>query len=62
MYRKCSLQEEGHSGDYFAPPWTHPWADLATITVVGDHEYFIPTKFPKKPSSRFGEELENDLA
>jgi len=40
----------------------HPWADLATITLVGDHEYFIPTKFPQNPSSSSGEEVENDLA
>ena len=56
-------QRRGHSGDYFAPLWTHPWADLATITLVGDHEYFIiPTRFPQNPSSSSGEEIENDLA
>ena len=36
-----------------ALPWIHPWEDLAkkSITNVRGHEYFIPTKFGKYPSS-----------
>ena len=30
-----------------------------TTTLVGDHEYFIPTKFHQNPFSRSGEEVEN---
>ena len=30
-----------------------------TTTLVGDHEYFIPTKFRQNPSSGSGEEVEN---
>lgn len=56
---KKKLVREGATLGTILP---HPWADLATITLVGDHEYFIPTKFPQNPSSSSGEEVENDLA
>ena len=35
------------------------WSGQKTITLVRDHEYFIPTKFHQNPSSRSGEEVEN---
>ena len=36
-----------------ALPWIRPWADLVqkSIQMCGGHEYFIPTKFGKYPSS-----------
>ena len=39
-------------GPILAPPWIHPWADLAQESIqMWGHEYFIPTKLGKYTSS-----------
>ena len=44
---------------YFGPALDLPLGGSGqkTITLVRDHEYFIPTKFHKNPSSGSGEEV-----
>ena len=46
---------------YFGPAQDPPLGGSGpkTITLVRDHEYFIPTKFHQNPSSGSGEEVEN---
>ena len=46
---------------YFCPALDSPLgrSGRKTTTLVRDHEYFIPTKFHKNPSSGSGEEVEN---
>ena len=46
---------------YFCPALDPPLGGSGrkTTTLVRDHEYFIPSKFHRNPSSSSGEEVEN---
>ena len=46
---------------YFGPALDPPLGGSGrkTLTLVRDHEYFIPTKFHQNPSSGSEEEVEN---
>ena len=54
-------QRRGPSVTYFCPILDPPLGGSGrkTTTLVGDHEYFIPTKFHQNPPSSSGEEVEN---
>ena len=54
-------QRQVPSMTYFGPALDPPLGGSGrkTTTLVGDHEYFIPTKFHQNPPSSSGEEVEN---
>ena len=54
-------QRQVPSVTYFCPALDPPLGGSGrkTTTLVGDHEYFIPTKFHQNLSSGSGEEVEN---
>ena len=56
-----SLSKEGTPRDLLLPVVAPPvdGSGRKTTTLVGDHEYFNPTKFHQNPFSGSGEEVEN---
>ena len=47
-----SFEEGAPHWAFLALPWIHPWVDFAENPKhVRRHEYFIPPKFHKYPSS-----------
>ena len=56
---KKKLSKEGTLCDLLLPVVAPPVdrSGRKTTTLVGDHEYFIPTKFHQNPFSHSGEEV-----